>query len=302
MAVDANGRTIVDGDVYLLAGEVLDQSGDDILLLHGDRGQHAVRVKAGQVVREDEYQLSDGTRAYTAAPSSNVAATLPAHLARIAEVNNLFLLLLAAAQPLNARLTSISAGNDIPISDGGTGRSTAQEAIDELTAASDAASGEVWTSDGTNGSWQAPSGSGSSRSLLMSTGSNTDSIANTTADLTWAKADIADPALTITGAELTVVGDGVREFDVSVRTTSNNRSEVIIRTFLDTGSGFVEQTDYIASDYVSRDSDQNTGGCSLHFAINLSDGDKVKFEAEGDCDGTCSLLTSGTLLRAASHT
>ena len=301
MAVDANGRTIVNGDVYLIAGEVLDQSGDDILLLHGDRGQHAVRVKAGQIVREDEYQLNDGSRAYTASPSSNVAATLPAHLARIQEVNDLFTLILAAAQPLNARLTAISAGTDIPIGDGGTGQSTAQAAIDALTVAGDGTDGQVWTTDGTNGSWQTPAG-GSAGTILMATGSNTDSIANTAVDVTWAKADIADAALTISSAELTAVGDGIREFDVSVRTTSNNRTELIIRTYLDTGSGWVEQTDYTASDYVARDSDQNTGGASLHFAINLSGGDKVKFEAEGDCDGTCTLTTAGTLLRAVSHT
>lgn len=46
------------------------------------------------------------------------------------------------------------------IANGGTGASTAQAAIDNLTAAATANPGDVLTSDGTNASWVAPSGAG----------------------------------------------------------------------------------------------------------------------------------------------
>ena len=135
--------------------------------------------------------------------------------------------------------------------------------------------------------------------VLKAKGLSTSSIANTTADITW-DADITATDFAIDGTnayQVNISADGVYLFDVTARSDSANRTEMFIRTYIDVGSGFVEDTDEIVSDYTARDVDQNTGAVSLHTALDLNDGDKVKFVAEGDCDGTCVLMTAGTILR-----
>ena len=60
----------------------------------------------------------------------------------------------------------------------------------------------------------------------------------------------------------------------------------------------VQSTNDIMSDYVARDSDQNTGGCSLHTAMNVTNTTTVlSFQAFSDADTNADLLTAGTNLR-----
>lgn len=53
MAVDRQGNTIATGQVYLLAGTVRRIDGDTVLIVLGERGEMAVRVKASDVVTVD---------------------------------------------------------------------------------------------------------------------------------------------------------------------------------------------------------------------------------------------------------
>ena len=59
----------------------------------------------------------------------------------------------------------------------------------------------------------------------------------------------------------------------------------------------MQDTDEISSNLVSYDADQDTGATSLHTAIELNSGDKIKFQVYGDADLSCSLMTPGTILR-----
>lgn len=131
--------------------------------------------------------------------------------------------------------------------------------------------------------------------ILKAFGTSTSSISNTEVDLTWSESISASFA-SITSADITFSADGTYTFSVTARQEGNNRTETIVRTYLDTGSGYVEQTSDIASNYASRDSDQDTGGTTLNTALEISSGDKIKFSAETDADGTSALLTAGTIL------
>lgn len=122
------------------------------------------------------------------------------------------------------------------------------------------------------------------------------SIANSVEDIVWGAPVITGAPVSFSGAEITVTEDGTYKFTVTLRTDSNNQTELFIRTFFDTGAGYVEDTDAIVSDYVSRDIDQNTGAVTLIDAFTLTSGDKVKFQGQGDCDGTCIMLDPGTTI------
>ena len=89
---------------------------------------------------------------------------------------------------------------------------------------------------------------------------------------------------------------GTYKFTVTLRTDSGNRTELFIKTYIDTGSGYVQDADEIVSDYVSRDTDQDTGAVTLVTALELTAGDLVEFRGEGDTDGTCIGLDAGTIL------
>lgn len=140
-------------------------------------------------------------------------------------------------------------------------------------------------------------GGGSSPRRTLAVGSSTASIANTEVDVTWSAPAITDGDITVSGAEITFVTGGTFSFDVQVMCQGNNRCEVRILTYVDTGSGFAVEADHTARNYTSRDSDQNVGNASLSTMLTLADGDKVKFAATCNADGTAVLLTAGTLLR-----
>lgn len=143
--------------------------------------------------------------------------------------------------------------------------------------------------------------SSSSVKVLLAVGTATTSIANTEVDVEWdTTPDLNTTNVTINGTnpeEIEINTDGVYLFDVSVRSQGNNNVELLLSTYVDYGAGFVSRSDYVSSNYASLDADQDTGNASLHIALDLDNGEKVKFSAYGDADGTAVLMTAGTLLR-----
>ena len=132
---------------------------------------------------------------------------------------------------------------------------------------------------------------------FLAIGTSTASIANLTVDLTWDTPEISDSDITVASNELTFAVAGTYSIDLSARTTGDNRVELFLRTFKDTGSGYVELTDHTAANYMSRDADQNTGSVVLSTMFTLAAGDKLKFQCTGNTDGTGTLTTAGTILK-----
>ena len=183
----------------------------------------------------------------------------------------------------------------------------ADEKVTDLTAITQAAVGDllyvVDVSDTTDDA------SGSSKkiaradlySLWKAKGNlSSASFANTENVIPWSSFAIdGGAAVTLSGtpqSDININTTGVYKFSVTLRTNSNNRTELLINTYVDTGSGYVQDTDEIVSDYVSRDADQNTGAVTLVTALALNAGDLVEFRGEGDTDGTCVGLDAGTIL------
>lgn len=132
--------------------------------------------------------------------------------------------------------------------------------------------------------------------ILKAKGTSTSSNANSEVDLTWSE-DIGASFASISSADITFSADGTYMFNVTSRIDgANNRVELILRTYKDTGSGYSQLTDEINTDYVTRDIDQSTGATSLNTALTLSSGDKIKFSSESNADGSASLATAGTIL------
>jgi len=136
---------------------------------------------------------------------------------------------------------------------------------------------------------------GSSVSLLKAKGTSTSSISNQSQDLTWST-DISADFASISGASITFSTSGTYLINVVARQDGTGRTETIIQTFVDTGGGFSELTDEIASNYTSRDADQDTGGTVLVTALEITSGEVYKFTAFCDADNNSSLLTAGTRL------
>jgi len=140
-----------------------------------------------------------------------------------------------------------------------------------------------------DGGWVEATGT----TVLKAKGISTASVANTEADITWDTPQINTTNITVSSEKITIVTTGVYIFDVSLQTQSNHRTELIINTYVDS----VQDTDETASNYAARDTDQDTGGVTLSTALSLTAGEVVKFTGYGDCDGTCVMLTAGTILR-----
>jgi hypothetical protein len=102
--------------------------------------------------------------------------------------------------------------------------------------------------------------------------------------------------VSISGSEITIDTSGTYKFTVTLRTDSANRTELFIRTYINTGAGLTQDTDEIVSDYVSRDADQDTGAVTLITALELDATDVVEFRGFGDTDGACVGLDAGTIL------
>ena len=131
--------------------------------------------------------------------------------------------------------------------------------------------------------------------IFLARGTSTASIKNTDVDLTWGTPVITNVNYySLNSNQITFNSIGTYLIDMSVRTTNNNRSELIIQMYI---NGSVSAND-IMSDYVARDSDQNTGGCSLHTALNVTNTTTIiSFVAHSDADGNASLLVAGTNIR-----
>jgi hypothetical protein len=146
-------------------------------------------------------------------------------------------------------------------------------------------------------------------STMLAVGTSTASVANTTIYASWDTSSsdaLADSTNNIVvndsdATQIDISAAGRYQIDCSFRMSGNNRIEAFCRTWLDTGSGFVRQSMHTASNYSSRDTDQNTGVVTLSTILSLSSGDKLKFQAEADADGTANMVLNGTLLRIIRH-
>ncbi|QDP60606.1 MAG: putative tail fiber-like protein [Prokaryotic dsDNA virus sp.] len=153
-------------------------------------------------------------------------------------------------------------------------------------------------------------------STMLAIGTSTGSIANTTLYLPWdtaASTATADSRGHIqvddedSGTEtsdstiINIYADGRYQIDCSVRVSGNNRVESFCRLELDTGSGFSRQSTHVATNYALRDADQNTGSVTLSTLLTLNNGDRLRFQAEGDADNAANLVLNGTLLRIIRH-
>lgn len=115
--------------------------------------------------------------------------------------------------------------------------------------------------------------------------------------ITWGAATLNTGSdVSVSGSEITIATTGTYKFTVTLRTDNGARTELFIRTYLDTGGGYVQDTDEVVSDYVARDGDQDTGAVTLLTALNLNAGDKVEFRGFGDTDNFCIMLDPGTIL------
>ena len=138
-----------------------------------------------------------------------------------------------------------------------------------------------------------PSGGGSVYSILKAKGDIAAvSFSNVEAALDWTQSFNSGADVSLSGSTITIDETGTYKFTVTLRTDSNNRTELFIRTYINA----VQDTDEIVSDYVSRDTDQDTGAVTLVTALELTATDTVQFRGFGDCDGTCVGLSAGTTL------
>jgi hypothetical protein len=141
--------------------------------------------------------------------------------------------------------------------------------------------------------------SGGSVYTLCKAKGNTSSVsvANTEAAISWASPAINTGSdVSVSGSVITINTTGIYKFTVTLRTDSSNRTELLVKTYINTGSGLTEDTDELISDYVSRDTDQDTGAVTLITALSLTATNTVEFRGEGDCDGACTMLDAGTIL------
>jgi hypothetical protein len=126
------------------------------------------------------------------------------------------------------------------------------------------------------------------------------SLANTlvTLQLTTSGADAinrnSSQLATVSGGVITFAESGIYKITIQVQTVNSNRTELIIQMQEDLGSGFVNVPRGYASDYVSRDTDQNTGGCTLTIVRQYEATESIRFNLLGDSDGTCTLDSTCT--------
>jgi hypothetical protein len=146
---------------------------------------------------------------------------------------------------------------------------------------------------------------------LFAVGTKTDSIANTQVYLGWEFDAVSALSVSDSGGVITLGGTGDTEItfgeagdymiDCTARCNADNRVELLVKAeyYNNTGDSpaFNVYNRFQASNYAARDTDQNTGNATLHLLLNLNAGDKLRFNAEADADGTAVLLINGTFLR-----
>ena len=153
--------------------------------------------------------------------------------------------------------------------------------------------------DGTdyNAQWAAPAGS--VYSLLKANGNNTAvSIAGVEAAIGWQAVEIntgADASISA-GSNIDIATTGTYKFTVTLRVEGNNRVELFIRTYIDTGGGLAFDNSEQVSTYAIRDAAQDTGAVVLSTALQLNSGDTVEFRGFAVALGTCEMLNQGTRL------
>ena len=117
-----------------------------------------------------------------------------------------------------------------------------------------------------------------------------DNFANVQGNLNWTNDFTSSHVTRTTSTTFRADATGTYKFTISVRITGNNRVELILRTFK---NGVVDNAE-IASNYVIRDTDQNTGGFTHVVVYELTVNDTVRWTMQGDADGTCVGEDDGT--------
>lgn len=133
--------------------------------------------------------------------------------------------------------------------------------------------------------------------VFKAAGTSTASIQNLTVDLAWAAPEITHDDVSVSGVDITFATAGTYTIDCTAKAAGTNRVEMILQLYEDPGEGYAAKTNDIVSDYIMRDSDQNTGAVTLSTAIAVGAGTKIKVDCHGDADGTVSLVTAGTNMR-----
>ena len=223
------------------------------------------------------------------APSSTIAPTLAGHLTTKTYVDTVDAAIIAGSV-LKAIPVTISA------------KHTATGGISFTTVAPSSTVTPATDNDLTNKAY-VDAITGAPKTLLA-IGSGTDNVANTEVDLKWKVPEISDAGITISSSStITFTTAGTYQIDVAARTTGDGRIEGQIRTYLDTdGEGWVEQTSHIATDYTSRDTDQDAGTTNLNTMFALGAGHKLKFTCKTNSDNNATMVQAGTILRIVGWT
>lgn len=106
-------------------------------------------------------------------------------------------------------------------------------------------------------------------------------------DLTWSAGALTSNHYSHTAgsAEITINTTGNHEITFNVGITgATNRVQLTATLWVDTGSGFVEDTEYSTFDYVARDASQNSGAVTFSAPRAFNAGDVIRVRASVSVD------------------